>query len=51
MTVVTCPETDCVYNGYGECQLGDALSGLVSGEVSASACPHYEPGEGNPDQE
>lgn len=43
MTIVTCPEIDCWYNGYGECQLGAVPESLVSGTVSERFCPYFAP--------
>ncbi len=41
VTVVTCPEIDCWYNGYGECQLGTVPEALISGTVSERFCPYF----------
>lgn len=43
VTIVTCPEIDCWYNGYGECQLGTVPESLISGTVSERFCPYFAP--------
>lgn len=41
--IITCPLTDCVYNGFGECQLGSVANALEVGIASEQFCPYYDP--------
>lgn len=34
---------DCVYNGFGECQLGQVTGALAAGIATEQFCPYYEP--------
>lgn len=40
--VVTCPLIDCVYNGFGECQMGLVAGALETGVATGRHCPYYE---------
>lgn len=42
MTIVTCSEIGCRYNGYGECQLGIVANVLRSGAVNQERCPYFD---------
>lgn len=43
MELVTCPEYGCLYNGFGECQLGAVHAGLWVGSVTEALCPYFTP--------
>lgn len=50
--VIMCPVNECVYNGYGECQLGAIAGALEAGVATDRFCPYYQPGgrEGEPEE-
>lgn len=44
--VIMCPVNECLYNGYGECQLGAVAGALEAGVATDRYCPYYQLPEG-----